>query len=96
MQCYHCHSEVEATERIGRGDTCPSCSANLRCCFNCLFYDPGYANACREPQVEPVVDKASANFCEFFTIGQHQTSRPSSSPAADARTKLDALFKKKS
>ncbi|MGE0822520.1 MAG: hypothetical protein AB7G75_22290 [Candidatus Binatia bacterium] len=94
MQCHHCHSEVDVKDHIGRGDTCPSCGANLRCCFNCLFYDPGYANACREPQVEPVVDKEAANFCEFFAVGQRQA--PRSSSAADVRAKLDALFKKKS
>ena len=70
------------------------CGANLRCCRNCMFYDTSYANACREPQAEPVVDKETGNFCDFFAPGAQQTQR--SATVSDARARLEALFQKKS
>lgn len=81
-------------DRIGRRDTCPDCGAALRCCLNCAFYDTHYADACREPQAEPVVDKEAANFCDFFSFRTHQVQQLSA--ATDARARLEALFKKKS
>jgi hypothetical protein len=93
MRCYHCQREVDTKERIGRGETCPGCEANLRCCRNCLFYDTSYASACREPQAEPVVDKEAGNFCDFFVPGERQ-AQPAVA-GTDARARLEALFKKK-
>ena len=93
MYCYYCQREIDTKERIGRGETCSGCGANLRCCRNCLFYDTSYASSCREPQAEPVVDKEAGNFCDFFAP-RAQRVQPSST-AADARARLDALFKKK-
>jgi len=94
MHCYHCQREVDTRERLGRGETCTGCGANLRCCRNCLFYDTNAANACREPQAEPVVDKETGNFCDFFAPNDRQTQR--ATPATDARARLESLFKKKS
>ena len=94
MHCYHCQQKVDTKERIGRGETCTGCDANLRCCRNCMFYDTSYANACREPQAEPVVDKETGNFCDFFAPGERQTQGPTA--ATDVRARLEALFKKKS
>ena len=94
MHCHHCQQEVDTKERIGRGEMCTGCGANLRCCRNCMFYDTSYASACREPQAEPVVDKETGNFCDFFAPGKQQGQR--SATVTDARTRLEALFKKKS
>ena len=94
MHCYYCQREVDTRERIGRGETCTGCGANLRCCRNCMFYDTSYANACREPQAEPVVDKETGNFCDFFAPSERQGTH--SIAATDARARLEALFKKKS
>jgi len=66
----------------------------VRCCLNCAFYDTHYANACREPNADPVLDKEAGNFCEFFTFSEHR--QPRQSPTTDdARARLEALFKKK-
>ena len=94
MQCYHCQQEIDTKERIGRSETCTGCGASLRCCRNCMFYATSYANACREPQAEPVVDKETGNFCDFFAPGAQQTQR--SATVSDARARLEALFQKKS
>jgi hypothetical protein len=93
LRCHRCQSEVSSKERIGRRDTCPGCGADLHCCLNCAFYDLHYANACREPNTDPVLDKEAGNFCEFFSFAQHQGQQQRA--ATDARAQLEALFKKK-
>ena len=96
-RCYHCQQTIKAVERIGRRDTCPGCGVDLRCCLNCAFYDPGMAQACREPQAEPVFDKDRGNFCEFFALNerQHDSSSIAAPVRANVFSQLDALFKKK-
>jgi hypothetical protein len=95
--CHRCQHEIVVSERVGRRDTCVSCGADLRCCLNCAFYDTHYADACREPNAEPVFDKEAANFCEFFTLRQlDDRPAPDQSSAAVARAQLEALFRKKS
>lgn len=96
--CYRCQQEIIIKDCIGRRDTCPGCGVDLRCCRNCAFYDTHYANACREPQTDPVLDKETGNFCEFFAFAEQQ-GQPAASPSASvtsARAQLEALFKKKS
>lgn len=93
--CYRCQYEIVSQERIGRRDICPRCGSNLHCCLNCTFYDTRYANACREPNADPVTDKEAGNFCEFFTFGKQQPPQQRAA-AATARAQLEALFKKKS
>jgi hypothetical protein len=90
--CHRCGTAIAATDRIGRREACPSCGAELHCCRNCRFHDPGMHNQCREPQAERQVDKERANFCEYFAIGA-----PAAGSGADggARAKLEQLFRGK-
>ena len=53
-------------EEVSRRDECPRCGADLRACLNCTFYAESKANACSEPQAEPVKEKDRANYCDFF------------------------------
>ena len=92
--CHRCQQEISTKDRIGRRDACSTCGADLHCCLNCTFYDPRYANACREPQAEPVLDKEAGNFCEYFSLADCQ-AQPAAA-ATTARAQLEALFKKKS
>jgi hypothetical protein len=95
LVCHQCQHELTVKDRVGRRDTCPHCGADLRCCLNCAFYDTRYADACREPNIEPVRDKDRGNFCEFFTVREQQKRQPETS-TIDVRAQLEALFKKKS
>lgn len=67
VRCYHCGTEVLRDEKIFRGDECPSCGRALRVCKNCVHYDKGKHNDCRETQAERVVDKERETFCDYFT-----------------------------
>ena len=96
--CHQCQKELTLEEPIGRRDTCPGCGADVRCCLNCAFYDEHSADACREPNAELVQHKDTANFCDFFALKSEpvKPTSQSSQVGGDARSQLDALFKKKS
>jgi hypothetical protein len=89
--CAFCGGEL-GKGPFGRRDECPKCGGDVHCCLNCRFHDPHAHNQCREPQAEPVTDRDRANFCDFFSAGAG--GRPAEDPAAEARRRLDALFKK--
>ncbi len=91
--CYKCGEELYLGERVGRQETCPKCSAYLRCCKNCEFFDPLASNHCREPQSEPVTDPEMANFCDFFKFKKGQ-AQSLDDKKAKAKEAWEALFKK--
>lgn len=95
MFCYSCRAEIKVLGRAGRGDTCPKCAAYLHCCLNCRFYDEKAHHQCREPQAEFVQDKAIGNFCDYFESSAQPTAGKSADRAAEAKKKLEELFKKK-
>lgn len=66
LTCFSCSQQVELKTPIGRSDVC-KCSADLRSCKNCRFYDTGYNNECRETSAEKIQEKERANFCGYFS-----------------------------
>ena len=91
-RCHHCRGRLRVDGRVGRGENCPSCGADVRVCRNCAFYAPGAYNDCRESGAERVVDKERANFCDFFDLGAGLAVATESAGRRDA---LDALFRKR-
>ena len=76
---------------------CEQCGTDLRCCRNCRHWDVRMNNECRETEADPVAEKTRRNFCEFFDYSRLPFSAASAAPkdrAAQARAKLEALFKK--
>ena len=94
--CYACGAAITRGEPIPRDHTCDGCGADVRCCRNCRFYDTSRNNDCRESEAELVTDKTRRNFCEFFELSDRAFAGGASKTdrAAEARAKLDALFKK--
>ncbi|AKU91077.1 hypothetical protein AKJ08_1464 [Vulgatibacter incomptus] len=78
--------------RVGRRDTCDHCGADLHCCLSCRHHDFFAQNQCREPGTEQVRDRSAANFCDFFDLGSGRAAEED--PAAAAKAKLEALFRK--
>jgi hypothetical protein len=95
MGCFACGAAVElaAGERVGFRDTCSACDADLHVCLNCVHYDSGAYNQCREPNAEWVSDRERANRCDYFALGDSGDG-PAHAEPQDARAVLDALFKK--
>ena len=90
--CYHCGGEL-ADNAFGRGDRCPSCGADARCCRNCVFEEPSYRSECKETQAEPVSDRERANYCDYFR--PRQGPAPGGRPQdSGSRTAFGALFRK--
>jgi hypothetical protein len=97
LLCHHCGTPVSVDEPIGREQTFDGCGRDLRACVQCRHYDTRYNNSCTETQADPVQDKERRNFCEFFYFSREPfvAGAPTKDRAAEARAKLDALFKKK-
>ena len=97
MVCHGCGREIKLIGKALRGDECPHCNADVRCCKNCRFFDPGKSNQCSEPQADYVRDKVKANFCEFFEANNRlPLTKRASEPVQrdDARKNFDKLFNK--
>jgi len=94
--CHACGAAGVPADPVPRDATCERCGADLRCCRNCRHWDARYNNECRETQADPVTDKARRNFCEYFEWSPAPfAGAPAKDRAAEARAKLDTLFKKK-
>jgi hypothetical protein len=90
--CHQCKKEITADLFIGRQTSCPSCGMDMHVCLNCSFYERGAYNDCRESQAERVLEKNRSNFCDYFHF--QNGSGKSGAPLADAKAKLETLFKK--
>ncbi len=92
--CGKCGKVLEIKEHaVGRRDECEHCGAELHACIQCRHYDETVAKACKEPFAEVPEEKESANFCDFFQIGDGAIRGTN----ADKNTLLaaaEALFKK--
>ncbi|MDO8520028.1 MAG: hypothetical protein Q7T11_07700 [Deltaproteobacteria bacterium] len=95
MTCYFCKSPISITGRIGRRETCSHCGGDLHICKNCSFYDPKSYNECREPQAERVLEKETSNFCDYFAVLEGSVGGAVKDPAAEAKKKLEEMFKKR-
>jgi hypothetical protein len=72
---------------------CEKCSADLHVCLTCRFHDRYADNECREDQADPVANKDRRNLCEYWKPKEGASTEDDK--VADAKAKLEALFKKK-
>jgi hypothetical protein len=96
FSCFKCGKQIDAPERVMTRDTCPHCDADLHCCRNCRFYDPGKHNECSETQAEWVRDKVVSNYCDYFQpnpVLLAKGSGPGASKENNARNGFDSLFR---
>ena len=68
--CWNCGKSTELDGRVMKGDYCPNCRADQRCCRGCRHFDPRARWQCREPIDNPIADKEKANFCDWFQVRQ--------------------------
>ena len=83
--CHKCGWEWTIAGQPGRSESCHQCNADLRVCLNCVSYDARAAQQCRDRRAEPVFEKASGNFCEYFEM-----VRRNFSPGGDANPRESA------
>lgn len=92
--CHHCGNAMDFVEKVFRNDTCNTCGSDVHCCLNCTDYGETFPNQCREPQAEKVSVKDRRNYCDYFRLREGKPLLPSKDRAAEARRKLDELFRK--
>ena len=61
-KCRACLKGLEIKTAVGRREICPFCGSDLHCCLNCVHYNIGAYNDCREPPAERVIEKDRSNF----------------------------------
>ena len=98
-KCFSCKGEVHLPRgAVSRAEVCLVCGADVRVCYNCLYYEVGAYNSCREPQAERVVEKDRANFCDYFSFTGGSNGIASGAAAGDGKAALrqqfEGLFKK--
>ncbi len=93
FSCWSCRQSTEMEDKVRRNDECPHCHTDMHSCKNCQYYDPGAHNDCKETIAEYVPDKERANFCGMYKA--YEGEREAVVNVADAKAKLEALFKKK-
>jgi len=92
--CFSCGAQLSSGTKPGRSDTCLDCDADVHCCRNCEFYDPGSYNECRESQAERVLEKDRSNFCDYFSFALDSGGgRAAGSQQRRGGNPLDELFK---
>lgn len=91
--CHQCGWEWDRGGSPGRSESCPRCRADLRVCLNCSQFDLRAAHQCRDRRAEPVAEKASATFCEYFEFARRSWSGPADNPReSEARDALRRLL----
>ena len=86
--CFSCGTHIDA-ERVYRSTECPACGKAVKVCRNCRFYSPGAHWNCRETIGEPVREKDTVNFCDYFQLAEDSAD---DSPDAPSRSAFDSLF----
>lgn len=92
--CHKCNKDtgLNLGAKIPRRELCDCCSADIRCCKMCKYYDRSAYNECAEPSAERIVEKESGNFCDFFELAG--ASGGAGKEKNDLLAAADALFKK--
>ncbi len=68
--CHNCGCNYTLSGNPGRLEACPQCGADLKVCLNCVHYDRGVAEQCRERRADLVHEKHMANYCEYFDMAK--------------------------
>jgi len=89
-KCHKCKTEI-ALEKISFREECLTCGYDLHVCLNCVFYNTGKANSCREDRADYVKEKDRANYCEYFRFADGTAEAEG---RIDAKKQWEALFKK--
>jgi hypothetical protein len=92
-KCHSCLKVLEIKTPVGRRELCPFCGSDLHCCLNCVHYNIGSYNDCREPQAERVIEKGRSNFCDFFDFRDAGTVDKGKDSGDSTKTKMESLFK---
>jgi len=89
LLCWNCGRPTGIEKKVFRGDSCPHCLADLRCCAGCRHREPGRRFQCKEPIEANIPNKEKSNFCDFFQMRLVQKT------AGGVKTKEEDKFDRK-
>lgn len=93
LVCWKCGVSLkEVPHPITRHSNCLACYAELHCCRMCKSYDTRYIGKCNDERADSVVNKESANFCEYFKPRPGAFASAEDKAARSAEAELKALF----
>ena len=87
--CFKCGWEWTLPGLPGRTDSCHGCGNDMKVCLNCVSYDARVAQQCRDRRADPVAEKASANFCEYFEFVRRVFAGPGKADSREAKARAD-------
>ena len=107
FRCARCGTAMTVAAAVAPEARCGNCGSDIHACTNCLSFDTGASNQCRQPGVARVARKDARNDCALFDPRLRQESTAETPPGGgspgggagrsgrveDARAALDALFK---
>jgi hypothetical protein len=91
--CYKCATAWEGKGQPGSRDRCFKCGEDLHVCLNCRFYNDHKPDKCLVPDIDPVLYKDRANFCDEFQFAE-SAAAGGEDEAAKAKDAWKKLFKK--
>ena len=89
--CFKCQNPLELVFPISRSAECDKCKTDIRCCYNCMFYDKSVYNECKETQSTRILEKERSNLCDYFKFKTTTTSIQSEKEKL--KEQAEALFK---
>lgn len=96
LLCWNCGKNTGMMGKVTRGDACPQCLADLRCCRGCRHFDPTRRFQCRERIETNIVNKEKSNFCDFYQVREAYKTAGGISHQKDSKDtrkkKFDDLF----
>jgi hypothetical protein len=92
-RCHTCGAGWEEKGQPGTRAVCTKCGAELHVCMNCRFYDEHKPDKCQVPDIDPVLYKDRANFCDEFQFAERDTTSKKSEKDK-AKEAWQKLFKK--
>ncbi|MEI6566660.1 MAG: hypothetical protein WCR20_08285 [Verrucomicrobiota bacterium] len=92
--CWKCGTVYDLSGTPGRSESCIKCRADLKVCLNCVSYNARVAHQCRDQRAEPVAEKDSANYCEYFEVVRREYHAPGTTFELSREEKARADLKK--
>ncbi|WP_416307919.1 hypothetical protein [Neptunicella sp. SCSIO 80796] len=92
FHCWQCGNRLtNVILPMSRREECTGCGADQHVCRMCEHFDSSGWGSCNEERAEPVSDRESANFCDYF-VPSSDARTPLSQKHQQAKAKLAALF----
>ena len=92
FRCARCGGKQNLSASLTTAATCLACGKDLHTCTNCLHFDTGSPNECREAVPLRIAKKATRNECGLFAPKLVQEFEADSGKPNDPKAAFDSLF----